>query len=80
MNDAIRRVAAEHYGLEIVARETSYETFPEVDILDDLATGPQMLGLIVAPSIEPDIAPETWQWLTECQLPVTVLELSLIHI
>ena len=74
VNDAIRRMAAEQFGLEIVAKETSYETFPEVDILEDLATDPQMLGLIVAPSIEPDVAPETWQWLTECQLPVTILE------
>ena len=74
VNDAIRRMAAEQFGLEVVAKETSYETFPEVDILEDLATDPQMLGLIVAPSIEPDVAPETWQWLTECQLPVTILE------
>lgn len=74
VTDAIRRMAAEQFGLEIVAKETSYETFPEVDILEDLAADPQMLGLIVAPSIEPDVAPETWQWLTECQLPVTILE------
>ena len=74
VTDAIRRMAAERFDLEIVAKETSYETFPEVDILEDLATDPQMLGLIVAPSIEPDVAPETWQWLTECQLPVTILE------
>ena len=74
VTDAIRRMAAEKFGLEIVAKETSYETFPEIDILDDLATDPQMLGLIMAPSIEPDVAPETWQWLTECQLPVTILE------
>ena len=74
VNDAIRRMAAEQFGLEVVAKETSYETFPEVDILEDLATDPQMLGLIVAPSIEPDVGPETWQWLTECQLPVTILE------
>lgn len=74
VTEAIRRMAAEQFGLEIVAEETSYETFPEVDILEDLATDPQMLGLIVAPSIEPDVASETWQWLTECQLPVTILE------
>ena len=74
VTDAIRRMAAEQFDLEIVAKETSYETFPEVDILDDLAADPQMLGLIMAPSIEPDVAPETWQWLTECQLPVTILE------
>ncbi|WP_267450802.1 MULTISPECIES: substrate-binding domain-containing protein [unclassified Bifidobacterium] len=74
VTEAIRRMAAEQFGLDIVAEETSYETFPEVDILEDLATDPQMLGLIVAPSIEPDVASETWQWLTECQLPVTILE------
>lgn len=74
VTDAIRRMAAEKFGLEIVAKETSYETFPEVDILDDLDADPQMRGLIMAPSIEPDVAPETWQWLTECRLPVTILE------
>ena len=74
VTDAIRRMAAEKFGLEIVAEETSYETFPEIDILDDLAADPQMLGLIMAPSTEPDVAPETWQWLTECQLPVTIME------
>ena len=43
-------MAAEKFGMKIIAQETSYETLPEADILDDLAGDPQMLGLIMAPA------------------------------
>lgn len=74
VTETIRRMAAEHYGLQVISGETSYETYPEVDILDDLAADPQIRGMIVAPSVDPAIGPATWQWLTKCRLPVTLLE------
>ena len=74
VTETIRRMAAEHYGLQVISVETSYETYPEVDILDDLAADPQIRGMIVAPSVDPAIGPATWQWLTKCRLPVTLLE------
>lgn len=74
VTETIRRMAAEHYGLQVISGETSYETYPEVDILDDLAADPQICGIIVAPSVDPAIGPATWQWLTKCRLPVTLLE------
>lgn len=74
VTEIIRRMAAEHYGLQVISVETSYESYPEVDILDDLAADPQIRGIIVAPSVDPAIGPTTWQWLTKCRLPVTLLE------
>lgn len=74
VTEHIRQIARDLYNMDIVARETSYEDYPETGILDELSKTDHLRGIIVAPSINPAIAEATWRWLADSPLPVTVLE------
>lgn len=74
VTEHLRRIAWDRYNMNVLARETSYEDFPETDILNELSTTENLRGIIVAPSTNSGIAEATWKWLDNCSVPVTVLE------
>lgn len=74
VTEHIRQIARDRYNMDVVARETSYEDYPETGILDELAKAEHLRGIIAAPSINQDIAKSTWKWLGNSSVPITVLE------